>query len=307
MPSTILISAQNLRKAFGSIVAVDEISFEIHKGECFGFLGPNGAGKTTTMKMIYCISPRSGGDLQVLGLDPQSHAAGIKSQIGVVPQEENLDPDLKVLENLMVFGRYFDLPRKVSMNRGLKLLEFVQLVDKQNEKIEHLSGGMKRRLLIARSLINEPKLLVLDEPTTGLDPQGRHSIWQRLRQLKEKGATLILTTHYMEEAERLCDRLVIMDHGRILTMGSPDDLVQEHVGKEVLELHVDSERIAGIIKKLSRFHLKSERAGDTVFFFARDGQDLRECYPVIQGEDFYHRRASLEDVFLKLSGHELRD
>ena len=307
MTDQFLITANQLCKNYGSLTAVDDISFSIRKGECFGFLGPNGAGKTTTMKMIYCVTPRTSGELKVLGLDPKTDSAVIKAQMGVVPQEENLDPDLTVLENLVVFGRYFDVPKKTSIERGLGLLEFVQLLERKEEKIEHLSGGMKRRLLIARSLINQPQLLVLDEPTTGLDPQARHLIWQKLRQLKENGATIILTTHYMEEAERLCDRIVIMDHGRILTLGNPMDLVSKHVGKEVLELHVGFERISKIVKKFAKFRLDHETSGDTVFFFAKNDQDLRDCYSLIDGENFFHRRASLEDVFLKLSGHELRD
>jgi lipooligosaccharide transport system ATP-binding protein len=303
----VLVAAQDLCKSFGNLTAVDHIELEIEEGECFGFLGPNGAGKTTTMKMIYCNSPRSSGKLTVLGMDPQREGRRIKARLGVVPQEENLDPDLSVMENLVVFGRYFDFPKKVSLERGYHLLEFVQLLEKKNEKIEHLSGGMKRRLLIARALLNKPSLVILDEPTTGLDPQARRLVWQKLRQLKEENTTLILTTHYMEEAERLCDRLVIMDHGRILTLGKPADLITQHVGKEVLELHIVSQRIPTFIKKFSRFRFAVESAGDSVFFFARDGQDLRECYPLIESERFYHRKASLEDVFLKLSGHELRD
>lgn len=302
-----LVTAKNLRKVYGEFVAVDGVQFNIEKGECLGFLGPNGAGKTTLMKMIYCFSPRTSGDLTVFGLDPKRHGRDIKARLGIVPQEENLDPDLSVLENLIVFGRYFDLPRKVSLARGLELLEFVQLLDKRDETIEHLSGGMKRRLLIARALINEPTMLILDEPTTGLDPQARHLVWQKMRLLKERGATILLTTHYMEEAERLCDRLVMMDRGHFLAHGSPSDLIREHVGKEVLELHVGAERLESVRKRLEKFHLQSEAFGDTLFYYAKPHQDLRECYPMIEGEDFYHRRASLEDVFLRLSGRELKE
>jgi len=225
----------------------------------------------------------------------------------VVPQEENLDPDLTVLENLIVFGRYFDMSRQASQRRGNELLDFMQLTEKRKEKIDHLSGGMKRRLLIARALINDPKIIILDEPTTGLDPQARHLVWQKLRQLKERGTTLVLTTHYMEEAERLCDRLVMMDFGRILAQGHPQELIRTLVGKEVLEIRVEGGETERVINKCAKFRLTYEVAGDTVYFFADDAQQVRDCLPHLAGEHFYHRRASLEDVFLKLSGHELRD
>lgn len=302
-----LVRAENLKKSFGALTAVDGINFQISPGECFGFLGPNGAGKSSTMKMLYCVSPRSSGVLEVFGLDPNTHAREIKRHLGVVPQDENLDPDLSVLENLMVFGRYFDLTREVSHRRGSELLDFMQLSEKRKEKIDHLSGGMKRRLLIARALINDPRLIILDEPTTGLDPQARRLVWQKLRQLKERGTTLVLTTHYMEEAERLCDRLVVMDYGRILAQGQPRELIRTLVGREVLEVRAEGGDVERLIKKCAAFRLTYEVSGDTVYFFAEEERQIRDCLPLMEGETFLHRRASLEDVFLKLSGHELRD
>lgn len=302
-----LVRAENLKKSFGALTAVDGVNFQISAGECFGFLGPNGAGKSSTMKMLYCVSPRSSGQLEIFGKDPEFQGRDIKKHLGVVPQEENLDPDLSVLENLLVFGRYFDLSRQAAQKRANDLLDFMQLAEKRKEKIDHLSGGMKRRLLIARALINDPKIIILDEPTTGLDPQARRLVWQKLRQLKERGTTLVLTTHYMEEAERLCDRLVIMDYGRILAQGQPQELIGTLVGKEVLEVRATDGEVERIIKKCAAFRLTYEVSGDTVYFFADDETQVRECLPYIAGEHFFHRRASLEDVFLKLSGHELRD
>ncbi|MBI1910034.1 MAG: ABC transporter ATP-binding protein [Deltaproteobacteria bacterium] len=229
-----IISARQIVKNFGGLAAVDRVDFEIRSGVCFGFLGPNGAGKTTLMRMIDAASPRSGGDLLVFGEDPEKKAREIKKRIGVVPQEDSLDPDLTVIQNLLMYGRYFDLSSRLSQKRAGELLQFFQLEEKRKAPIDKLSGGMKRRLLIARALINEPELLILDEPTTGLDPQARHAIWDKLRELKGQGVTLILTTHYMEEASELCDRLVIMDHGKIIQEGSPSALIQNQ-GVENLE------------------------------------------------------------------------
>ena len=229
-----LIEARALTKRFDAFVAVDAIDFVIHPGEAFGFLGPNGAGKSSTMRMIGCVSPISGGWLQVLGLDPVANGPQIRSRLGVVPQEDNLDTELTVWDNLMIYGRYFDLPRAEIRHRAEELLEFVQLTDRRDSKVDPLSGGMKRRLTIARALINQPEVLLLDEPTTGLDPQARHMLWERLYRLKQTGVTLVLTTHYMDEAEQLCDRLVVMDAGRIVAEGSPRQLIEAHSTREVL-------------------------------------------------------------------------
>jgi lipooligosaccharide transport system ATP-binding protein len=231
-----VIRARGLTKRFGDFTAVDGIDFDVAAGEAFGFLGPNGAGKTSTMRMIGCVSPTSGGELRVLGMDPATHGPAIRARIGVVPQDNSLDSELTVLENLLIYGRYFDLPRSVIRMRAEALLEFVQLTERARDEVEPLSGGMKRRLTIARSLINEPDLLLLDEPTTGLDPQARHLLWDRLYRLKQQGVTLVLTTHYMDEAEQLCDRLVVMDRAQIVAEGSPRELIEQYSTREVLEL-----------------------------------------------------------------------
>src|SRR5881227_399626 len=231
-----LIHARGLRKEFGSLTAVDGIDFDVQRGEAFGFLGPNGAGKSSTMRMIGCVSPPSGGELRVLGLDPVKDGAQIRARLGVVPQDDTLDFELTVRENVIIYGRYFGMSRKELRARADRLIEFVQLEDRADSRVEPLSGGMKRRLTIARSLINDPEVLLLDEPTTGLDPQARHVLWDRLYRLKQNGVTLVLTTHYMDEAEQLCDRLVVMDHGRFVAQGSPRSLIAEHSTREVAEL-----------------------------------------------------------------------
>jgi lipooligosaccharide transport system ATP-binding protein len=235
----VLIHARGLEKSFGGAVAVAGIDFDLRRGEAFGFLGPNGAGKSSTMRMIGCVSPPSGGELTILGLDPVADGPAIRARLGVVPQEDTLDVELTVRENLIIYGRYFGLPRDVITERAARLLEFVQLADRAADQVEPLSGGMKRRLTIARSLINEPEILLLDEPTTGLDPQARHAVWDRLYRLKQQGVTLVLTTHYMDEAEQLCDRLVVMDRGKIAAEGSPRDLIGRYSTPEVLELRFD--------------------------------------------------------------------
>ncbi len=235
-PAEPLVHAAGLQKRFGDFVAVDSVDFSIARGESFGFLGPNGAGKTSTMRMIACMSPLSGGTLRVLGMDPSVDGPEIRARIGLVPQEDSLDLELSVLDNLMIYGRYFDLPRKVVRQRAERLLEFAQLTERAHDRVDPLSGGMKRRLTIARSLISDPDLLILDEPTTGLDPQARHLLWDRLYRLKQEGVTQVITTHYMDEAEQLCDRLVVMDKGRFAAVGSPRQLIDEHSTKEVVEL-----------------------------------------------------------------------
>ncbi len=301
-----VIFASNLRKNFNSFEAVRGINFQIAKGECFGFLGPNGAGKTSTMRMIYCFSPVSAGSLQVLGYDVMGEAREIKARLGVVPQEDNLDPDLTVFQNLLLYATYFDIPKTEARGRAEELLNFLSLQEKRNQKIDKLSGGMKRRLLIARSLINKPEILILDEPTTGLDPQARHLIWNKLRALKASGVTMVLTTHYMEEAQRLCDRLVIMDHGKILTEGSPSQLVEKFVGKEVLEVRALPSVLQTLRKKITVG--ETELVGDSLYVMLRESKgNPLDRYPEIQELDFHLRPATLEDVFLKLAGRELRE
>jgi lipooligosaccharide transport system ATP-binding protein len=305
-----MIEARALTKRFGSFVAVDGIDFAIEPGEAFGLLGPNGAGKTSTMRMIGCVSPRSGGELRVLDLDPAVDGPEIRSRIGVVPQEDNLDTELTVWDNLMIYGRYFDLPRQEIRERSTELLEFVQLSDRRDSRVDPLSGGMKRRLTIARSLINRPQLLLLDEPTTGLDPQARHLLWDRLYQLKRNGVTLVLTTHYMDEAEQLCDRLVIMDNARIIAEGSPRQLITNHVTREVVEvrLAVDADT-AFEVARLKRYGERIEALADRVLLYTDDGDGTASA---VTADGFDHdsvliRRASLEDVFLILTGRSLED
>jgi lipooligosaccharide transport system ATP-binding protein len=288
------IVARDLKKSYGGFEAVKGVNFGVHRGECFGFLGPNGAGKTTTMKMLYGAAVPTGGELTVAGLEITQNEREVKRRIGVVPQEDNLDDDLKVLENLLVYGRYFDLPRKVARKRAAELLEFVQLSEKAEAAVEQLSGGMKRRLLIARALINDPEIVVLDEPTTGLDPQARHLVWDRLRELTTEGKTLVLTTHYMEEAAQLCDRLVIMEGGEIVTGGSPREMIEEHVSPEVLELRAAPEVI--------------ERLLPIVEANADAGALMEKIYASgVPVENTMYRQAGLEDVFLRLTGRQLID
>ncbi len=300
-----IIKAENLVKKYGDFTAVDGISFEIREGECFGFLGPNGAGKTTTIRMIHCVSPVTSGTLTVNGMAASVDNRAIKRITGVVPQEITLDIDLTVRENLLVFARFFDIPGREARARLAELLKFVELESKADCKIEQLSTGMKRRLLIARALINRPAFIVADEPTTGLDPQARHLIWQRLRQLKSQGVTLILTTQYMEEAAQLCDRLVVMDKGKIFREGVPNRLIEEEIGREVVEIRIDAARDAELIADLGGQSCGHERVGDTLYFYCRDGHDLRRRLLELDLPNSVHRPATLEDVFLKLTGRSL--
>ena len=300
-----VIVAQNLTKRYGALTAVDGISFEIREGECFGFLGPNGAGKTTTIKMIHCVSPITAGTITVLGKASHIDNRDIKMMTGVIPQEITLDDDLTVYENLLVFAKFFDIPRAEIKKRAAELLNLVELENKRNSKIDKLSTGMKRRLLVARALINKPKFIIADEPTTGLDPQARHLIWQRLRLLKNGGATLILTTQYMEEAEQLCDRLVIMHQGRILKEGSPRKLVQDEIGREVVEIRIAPEEDEKLIARMAGASCGHERVGDTLYFYCRDGHELMKRIVEFNLPNVLHRPAALEDVFLKLTGRSL--
>jgi lipooligosaccharide transport system ATP-binding protein len=305
-----MIAARALTKRFGPFVAVDGIDFTIEPGEAFGFLGPNGAGKTSTMRMIGCVSPRSGGQLSVLGLDPTDHGPEIRARLGVVPQEDNLDTELSVWDNLMIYGRYFDLPRREIRERAAELLEFVQLSDRRDSRVDPLSGGMKRRLTIARSLINRPEVLLLDEPTTGLDPQARHLLWDRLYQLKRSGVTLVLTTHYMDEAEQLCDRLVIMDNAQIVAEGSPRQLIADNVTREVVEVRLGLDAdTASEAAALKQYGDRIEALADRVLVYTDDGDATAGA---VTNDGFAAvsvlvRRASLEDVFLILTGRTLED
>ena len=302
---TPLVTAADLTKTYGDLTAVAGISFEIQEGECFGFLGPNGAGKTTTVRMIHCVSPVTSGRLTVGGLPAGIGNRALKKITGVIPQEINLDNDLTVEENLVVFARFFDIGRKEAKARIAELLRFVELEAKAASKIGELSTGMKRRLLIARALINRPRLIVADEPTTGLDPQARHLIWQRLRQLKKQGATLILTTQYMEEAQQLCDRIVVMHQGKILKEGVPGKLVEDEIGKEVVEVRTPQEGDEKILAYLASFACAHERVGDTLYFYCRDGRDLMKKLVELDLHNYLTRPATLEDVFLKLTGRSL--
>ena len=303
------VVAHGLVKRFGERTAVDGIDFEVRSGETFGFLGPNGAGKTSTMRMIGAVSPRGGGDLTVFGLDPALSGPAIRQRLGVVPQEDNLDQELSVFENLLVYGRYFGMPSRRVRERATELLEFVQLADRRNARVEQLSGGMKRRLTIARGLVNEPDLMLLDEPTTGLDPQARHVLWDRLYRLKQQGVTLVLTTHYMDEAEQLCDRLVVMDQGKIVAEGSPRDLIERTVPREVVELRFGEAGGDGIRGKLDGVGKRIEVLQDRILIGTEDGDATVVAVHErgVMPESTLVRRSTLEDVFLTLTGRTLVD
>jgi lipooligosaccharide transport system ATP-binding protein len=308
-PQSSLIAARDLTKRFGDFVAVDHIDFDVAAGEAFGFLGPNGAGKSSTMRMIGCVSPATDGTLRILGMDPATRGPEIRGRLGVVSQDDTLDLELTVRENLLIYGRYFDLPRKVIRERADRLIEFANLTDRANDRVEPLSGGMKRRLTIARSLINEPDILLLDEPTTGLDPQARHALWDRLWRLKAEGVTLVLTTHYMDEAEQLCDRLVVMDHGRIAAEGSPRQLIDRYATREVLELRFDQEENDTVAEKLAGLADRIEVLPDRLLLYTDDG-DASAAGVAQRGllpDSVLVRRATLEDVFLRLTGRTLVD
>jgi lipooligosaccharide transport system ATP-binding protein len=304
-----LIEGIGLTKRFGSFTAVDAIDFRVEPGEAFGFLGPNGAGKTSTMRMIGCISPVTAGELRVLGMDPATHGADIRARLGVVAQEDNLDLELTVRENLLIYGRYFDLPRAQIRAKADELLEFVQLADRARSLVDPLSGGMKRRLTIGRALINDPELLLLDEPTTGLDPQARHLVWERLYQLKRRGVTLVLTTHYMDEAEQLCDRLVIMDQGRIVDVGSPRELIGRHATRDVVELRFADDEDRQKAEARLEDYPRLETSGDRLLVYTADGEEVAErlSAEAIHPETLLVRRATLEDVFLILTGRTLEE
>jgi lipooligosaccharide transport system ATP-binding protein len=306
-PDAPVIHARGLTKRFGDITAVDGVDFDVARGESFGFLGPNGAGKTSTMRMIGCVSPVTAGTLTVLGMDPDTDGSRIRARLGVVPQQDTLDMELTVEENLVIYGRYFDLSYREARRRAAELLEFVQLNERARDQVEPLSGGMKRRLTIARGLINEPDAMLLDEPTTGLDPQARHLVWERLYRLKQQGVTLILTTHYMDEAEQLCDRLVVMDKARIVAEGSPRTLIEEHSSREVLELRFETPQAPDLDGKLDGLVERVEQLPDRLLLYTSDGEVAAEAVHRLglRPASQLVRRSSLEDVFLRLTGRSL--
>ena len=291
-------------KRYGDFTAVDHINFEVREGELFGFLGPNGAGKTTTMKMIQCVSPKTSGRLEVFSMDVNTRQREIKRLLGVVPQETNLDPDFSVYENLVVYARYFDIPREEASARAEELLDFVQLQEKRDVSIEKLSGGMKRRLILARALVNNPRLLILDEPTIGLDPQARHLIWEKLRSLQARGNTIVITTHYMEEAQRLCNRLVIMDNGKIFVEGSPEALVRQYVGTDIVEAEAHPSVVECLQSMGARFEVWDNRVQ---VYTDRPREITASLLDGCRTERVLARPATLEDVFLKITGRSLRE
>jgi len=304
-----VIEASELTKTYGELRAVDAISFAVSPGESFGLLGPNGAGKSTTMRMIGGTTLRTSGTLLVNGLDPEVRGPEVRANLGVVPQQDNLDTELRARDNLIMYGRYFGLPYSYLRPRADELLEFAQLTEKADEKVDNLSGGMKRRLTIARALVNEPRILLLDEPTTGLDPQARHILWDRLFRLKEQGVTLIVTTHFMDEAEQLCDRLIVMDRGRIVAEGSPADLIRRYATREVLEVRFGSDRNAALVERLRGFADRIEPLPDRVLLYTEDGEGALEAVrrDGLEPVTSLVRRSSLEDVFLRLTGRSLID
>jgi lipooligosaccharide transport system ATP-binding protein len=305
----VMIRARGLEKRFGDFEAVRGIDLDVRRGEAFGFLGPNGAGKSSTMRMVAAVSPVTGGELRILGMDPAVDGPSIRGRIGVCPQEDNLDAELNVFDNLYIYGRYFGLPKQVVRDRVGELLEFAKLTEKAKAKVDELSGGMKRRLTIARSLINQPDLLLLDEPTTGLDPQARHLLWDQLFRLKQSGVTLVITTHYMDEAEQLCDRLVVMDKGVIVAEGAPLDLIREHSTREVAELRFGVGENEQHAEKVADLGDRVEVLPDRLLVYAQDGEEVvaltheRGLQPLAT----LVRRSSLEDVFLRLTGRTLVD
>ncbi|VAX22976.1 Efflux ABC transporter, ATP-binding protein [hydrothermal vent metagenome] len=305
MPGDTIVQGENVVKKYGGLVAVDHVDFAVKKGECFGFLGPNGAGKTSVMKMIQCFSPLTSGAITVDGMRVGRDNAKIKAALGVAPQDENLDNELTVIQNLEIYASYFDIPRDIAADEARRLLSFFHLEDKIGDYIRELSGGMRRRLVIARALINNPKLLILDEPTTGLDPQARRVIWRKLEGLKKEGVTMILTTHYMEEAMRLCDRVVIMDKGRILAQGAPHELVNKTLGDSVIEFRPDPESTGETKSFLDLRQVKYDTDGDTFYIFNADPESLLDSLEKIDHQFLDNRSATLEDLFLKITGHNL--
>ncbi len=303
--SEVLIKARGLTKRFNHFTAVDHIDFDVYKGECVGFLGPNGAGKTTTVRMIYCFLPVTEGELTVAGLNVSAQARQIKGMIGVSPQDDNLDPDFSVIKNLQVYARYFDIPKEKATKRAEELLKFFSLEEKKDAAIYELSGGMKRRLIMARALVNEPRILLLDEPTTGLDPQGRHLVWDEIRSLRKQGVTIILTTHYMDEAAALCDRILIVDNGKVIETGVPHELIKRYAGEDVLEVDYDEAMVKTLKEELP--NAKVEVFGDQVRVFAQEHGFFERIIKQFPDKTMTIRNANLEDVFLMLTGRKLRE
>ncbi len=302
----VAVRARNLIKRYGELTAVNSINFDILEGECFGFLGPNGAGKTSTMKMMSCVSPINGGELVVHGMDVRRDQRKIKYELGIVSQSDSLDPDLSVLQNLLTYSRYFNMPRKLAQERAWESLRQFQLEEKAHQMIDELSGGMRRRLLIARAMLHDPRILVLDEPTTGLDPQARLLVWDKLAMLKSRGITILLTTHYMDEAAHLCDRLVVIDQGNVLVEGAPRALVHEHVGDQVVELRVNPIHMAGVVQSLTSEGMEFEYGGDSLYFYGDNGAGLQDNAS-LNGYEIIQRPGNLEDLFLRLTGRGLRE
>ncbi len=303
--SEVLIEARGLTKRYNNLTAVDHIDFKVFKGECVGFLGPNGAGKTTTVRMIYCFLPVTEGDLTVAGMNVKTQEREIKGLIGVCPQEDNLDPDFSVIKNLQVYARYFGVPKEDASKRAVESLKFFSLEEKKDASIYELSGGMKRRLIMARALINKPRILLLDEPTTGLDPQGRHIVWDEIRSLRKQGVTIILTTHYMDEAEALCDRIFVVDNGKIIQTGYPKELIKQFAGEDVLEVEFDEAMVAALGQRLPEAEV--EVFGDQVRVFAKQHGTFEQIIKQFPDKTMTIRNANLEDVFLKLTGRKLRE
>ena len=304
--SRVAVRARNLIKRYDELTAVNGINFDIYEGECFGFLGPNGAGKTSTMKMLSCVSPVNGGELVVHGMDVGRNQRKIKFELGIVSQSDSLDPDLSVLQNLLTYTRYFNMPRKLAQQRAWEALNQFQLEEKAYQPIDQLSGGMRRRLLIARAMLHDPRILVLDEPTTGLDPQARLLVWDKLAILKARGITILLTTHYMDEAAHLCDRLVVIDQGNVLVEGVPRDLVHEHVGDHVVELRINPVHMAGVVQRLTDEGHEFEYGGDSLYFYGDSSAVLNENSS-LNGYEMFQRPGNLEDLFLRLTGRGLRE
>ncbi len=306
MQTKTAIYAHNLVKRYGDFTAVNGISFDIKVGECFGFLGPNGAGKTSTMRMLSCVSPVSEGELLVDGKDVRTERRSINHSLGIVSQADSLDPDLTVLQNLTAYCRYFNIPKAIAAERAWDALEFFQLNEKAHQTIDEISGGMRRRLMIARATLHNPKILVLDEPTTGLDPQARLLVWENLRLLEARGITILLTTHYMDEAAHLCDRLVVIDHGSILVEGAPRTLINEHVGEQVLELRLNPLNMTELAQQLTDDGIDFIHGGDSLYFYG-DSRTQMHNYPAVNGHELVQRQGNLEDLFLRLTGRGLRE
>lgn len=302
---SVVIEARNLVKEYDRKAVVDGLNIQINEGECFGILGPNGAGKTSTMRMMYCSSPVTSGELFVLGLNVKTNARKIKARIGVVPQEDGLDPDFSVLDNLLIFSRYFNIPQRRARTQARELLRFMHLEEYDGRQVETLSGGMKRRLTIARALLSDPQILFLDEPTTGLDPQARFWIWEAMADLKRQGKSLVLTTHYMEEAERICDRIVLIDKGKVLCEGSPAELIHQHIGNEVVEFRLKLDEMEYYLRRIKE-KFEYQIMNNRVRIFVKSGQDSRRAIDSIDSDNILVRKASLDDVFLRLAGYELR-